>query len=65
MVASTKMAATFVSDTIIEKLPAFDNLAYYKLGGDEAKRNVYFYYKKHKLKSRAMEEFIKLIKEFH
>lgn len=65
MVASTRMGATFVSDTIIEKLPNFDNLAYYKLAGEEAKRKVYFYYKKHKLKSRAMEEFIKLIKEHH
>ncbi len=61
MVASTRMGATFVSDTLAVKLPAHENLAYYKLGGEAARRTVYFYYKKRKFKTRAMEEFIRLI----
>ncbi|MBE6655548.1 MAG: LysR family transcriptional regulator [Ruminococcaceae bacterium] len=61
MVASTGIGATFVSDAVAEKLPAHENLAYYKLAGESAERQVYFYYKKHKYKTRAMEEFIRLI----
>lgn len=61
MVASTGMGACFVSDTVALKLPSHANLAYYKLAGDDAERQVYFYYKKHKYKTRAMEEFIHLI----
>lgn len=63
MVASTGMGACFVSDTVARKLPAHESLAYYKLFGDDAERSVCFYYKKHKYKTRAMEEFIRLIKE--
>jgi len=61
MVAATMMGATFVSDTVVEKLPTHDTLAYYKLSGDAARRLVYFYFKRHKYKTRAMEEFMKLI----
>lgn len=63
MVASTSIGAAFVSDTVAQKLPTYENLAYYKLSGDNAMRQVYFYYKKHKYKTRVMEEFIRLIKE--
>ncbi len=63
MTSSTQMGATFVSDTLAVKLPNHQNLAYFKLGGTESKRNVYFYYKKRKAKTRAMEEFVKLIEE--
>jgi DNA-binding transcriptional LysR family regulator len=61
MVASTKIGATFISDTVATKLPATDTLVYYKLDGEASMRDVYFYYKKRKSKTRAMEEFIKLI----
>ena len=63
MVASTGMGACFVSDTIALKLSAHESLAYYKLSGEDAVRSVCFYYKKHKYKTRAMEEFVRLIKE--
>ena len=61
MVASTGMGACFVSDTVAVKLPAYENLAYYKLSGESAERQVFFYYKKHKYKTMAMEKFIGLI----
>ncbi|MBE6605978.1 MAG: LysR family transcriptional regulator [Ruminococcaceae bacterium] len=64
MTASTRMGAVFVSDMLVSKLTAYDNLVYYKLSGDASKRTVYFYYKKRKYKARAMEEFIKLIHEY-
>lgn len=62
MAASTQMGATFISDLLVTQLPSFENLVYYKLGGDAAGRKVYFYYKKHKYKTRAMEAFMDMIK---
>lgn len=63
MAASTQMGATFVSDTLAAKLPNHQNLFYFKLDGEASKRNVYFYYKKRKIKTRAMEEFVRDIEE--
>lgn len=61
MTAATEIGATFVSDTLAAKLPNHHSLCYFKLKGEEAKRNVYFYYKKRKVKTKAMEEFVKII----
>lgn len=60
MAASTQLGATFISDILVRQLPAFENLVYYKLAGDSARRQVYFYYKNHKYKTRAMEEFLSM-----
>ena len=61
MAAATQMGATFISDILVSRLPSFENLVYYKLGGDTARRKVFFYYKKHKYKTRTMEEFMRMI----
>ncbi len=61
MAAATQMGATFISDILVSRLPSFENLVYYKLGGDTARRQVFFYYKKHKYKTRTMEEFMRMI----
>ena len=63
MASSTQLGATFISDILVSQLPAFENLVYYKLDGDEAKRKVFFYYKTHKYKTRVMEEFIRMMHE--
>lgn len=63
MAASTKLGATFISDILVSQLPSFENLAYYKLDGESAKRQVFFYYKNHKYKTRAMEEFLAVMHE--
>lgn len=47
----------------ISQLPTFENLVYYKLDGEEAKRKVFFYYKTHKYKTRVMEEFVRMMHE--
>ena len=60
MASSTQLGATFISDILVSQLPTFENLVYYKLDGEEAKRKVFFYYKTHKHKTRVMEEFIRL-----
>ena len=58
MAASTQLGATFISDTMVKQLPSFENLIYYRLDVQFSKRDVFFYYKKHKIKTRVMEEFI-------
>lgn len=63
MAASTQLGATFISDILVSQLPSFENLVYYKLDGISAKRQVYFYYKNHKYKTRAMEEFLAMMHE--
>lgn len=61
MAASTQLGATFISDILATQFPSFENLVYYKLNGEDTKRQVFFYYKKHKYKTRIMEEFIKMM----
>lgn len=61
MAASTQLGATFISDILVSQLPSFDNLVYYKLDGEAAKREVYFYYKSNRYQTRAMEEFLAMI----
>ena len=61
MIATTKMGATFISDTVVEKMPAYENMAYYKIESPAAERDVYFYFKKHKYKTRVMQEFMDFI----
>ena len=63
MIASTNVGATFISDMLIRKIMHRDNMSFFRLGSSAAKRNVYFYFKKHKYKTRAMLEFMKLIEE--
>ena len=61
MIATTKIGATFISDKVVEKMPMHENMSYYKLKSSEAERTVYFYFKKHKPKTRVMQEFMNFI----
>ena len=63
MASSTQLGATFIGDILVSQLPTFENLVYYKLDGEEAKRKVFFYYKTHKYKTRVMEEFVRMMHE--
>ena len=63
MASSTQLGATFISYILVSQLPTFENLVYYKLDGEEAKRKVFFYYKTHKYKTRVMEEFVRMMHE--
>lgn len=65
MAASTQLGATFISDILVSQLPSFENLVYYKLAGENARRDVYFYYKNHKYKTRVMEEFLSMMDEYN
>lgn len=61
MIATTRIGATFVSDTLVQRMPSHANLNYYKLDSEFANRTVYFTFKKHKHHTKAMEEFMRLI----
>ena len=63
MIAITRMGATFVSDMLVQKMPAHSSLKYYKLGNELASRTIFFTLKRHKPHTKAMEEFMKLITE--
>lgn len=62
MAATTNLGITFISDMLVGQIPNFDNMVHYKLNGEEATRNVYFYYKNHRNMTLAMKEFLSLVK---
>lgn len=55
------MGISFLGDMLISSVPDNPDLVYYKLPPKNSSRNVYFYWKKGRYLSRAMEEFLKLI----
>ena len=55
------MGISFISNTLISKVPESSEVVYYKLGGKSSCRNLYFYWKKHRYLSRVMEEFLSLM----
>ncbi len=57
-IACSGMGICFVSDTLIKRLHAPNNIVYYKLGDEETNRNIYFYIKKNKYISPACRKFI-------
>lgn len=65
MIAATGVGATFISNIVIEKIPSHESMAYYNLSSDTSKRQVYFYFKKNKYKTKAMLEFMQLISRRH
>ena len=63
MAASTQLGATFISDLLVSRLPSCENLAYYCLKGENAWRDVFFYFKRNKYMTKAMEEFISMMQK--
>ena len=56
------MGISFISDTLISKMPALSDVVFYKLDSEKSCRNVYFYRKKGRYLNRIMEEFLKAAK---
>lgn len=54
------VAATFISDCVARNMPSSDDMTYYRLLPEFARRSVYLFYKKNRLPTRCMEEFIKV-----
>lgn len=53
---------SFVSDLLIKGLPANANVSYYKIDRKQSERKVYFYWKRGRYFSRAMEEFLRVVR---
>ncbi|WP_293008131.1 MULTISPECIES: LysR family transcriptional regulator [unclassified Oscillibacter] len=60
---STGMGIAFVSDTLAKNILPHPNIAYYKLNRELSRRIIYFYYKKNRYISRAMEEFLEIARQ--
>ncbi len=58
--ASHGIAATFISDCVARNAQAEKGVIYYRLPPEFVRRNVYMFYKKNRLRTRCMEEFIKI-----
>ena len=54
------LGISFISDTLIARGTESPNVVYYKLDGESSSRNLYFYWKKGRYFTRAMEEFLKI-----
>ena len=57
-VTCSGMGVSFISNTLISKVPESPDVVYYKLAGDRACRNLYFYWKRTGYFSKVMREFL-------
>lgn len=62
-VACSGVGISFISDTLIARMPYNPNVVYYKLKGKNTARQIYFYWKKGRYVSHAMNEFLKIVKK--
>lgn len=63
-VTCSGMGISFISDTLICHVTPHPDVVYYKLPGEEAHRNLYFYWKNGRYLSRAMEEFLAIASKY-
>jgi len=56
------MGISFISNTLISKVPESPDVVYYKLGGEWSSRNIYFYWKRNSYFSKVMRAFLDLTK---
>ena len=54
------MGISFISNTLIAKVPESKDVVYYKIDGAESRRNLYFYRKRNSYLSKAMKAFLDL-----
>lgn len=59
-IANYGMGITFVSDTVVKKVYPNPEIVFFKLDSPYAFREVYFFHRKSKYMTKAMEEFIKI-----
>lgn len=57
------MAISFVGNTLIKNAPLNNEVIYYRLDEEPAHRNIYFYWKKDRYQSKALQRFIDSIQE--
>ena len=54
------MGISFISNTLISKVPESPEVVYYKLSGERACRNLYFYWKRNSYFTKVMKAFLDL-----
>lgn len=59
-ISSSGLGISFVSDTLVKRSDASNDLLYFTLDGDIAERSIYFYRKKNRYQSIACRRFIEL-----
>lgn len=59
-ITSSGMGISFISDTLISKVPSNSRIVYYKPDHELGSRNLYFYWKKGRYLNTIMREFLKL-----
>lgn len=57
------MGISFISNTLISKVPESADVVYYKLAGQQSCRNLYFYWKRKSYFSKVMQAFLDLTNE--
>ena len=57
-ITSSGMGISFISDTLIRRVPFHAQVTYYKLSGRNTRRHISFYWKHGRYQSRAMQEFL-------
>ena len=58
-IACSGLGIAFIGDMLISRVPQNPDLVYYRLPGENCTRNIYFYWKKGRYLSRAMEIFLR------
>ena len=61
-VTCSGMGISFISNTLISKVPETTDVVYYKLSGEQSSRNLSFYWKQNSYFSKVMQEFLHLIR---
>ena len=57
-VTCSGMGVSFISNTLISKVPESPDVVYYKLEGEQSCRNLYFYWKRTGYFSKVLKEFL-------
>lgn len=61
-IACGQMGITFVTDTLIENIPIDDRVVFFTLPAPESLRSIYFYHKRNRYLTRAMEVFLGILR---
>jgi len=59
-ISCSGVGISFVSDLLVKGVPENPNVSYYKIDRRQSERKVYFYWKRGRYFSRAMEEFLRV-----
>lgn len=62
-ISCSGLGISFISNTLISRVPSHENVVYYKLDTEKCSRNIFFYWKQGRYFSKTMYEFLKLTQE--